>query len=90
MEPSENKITLGQLPVGGRLIVRSRVDWRVAVIARQGDEKTTLTVASAKGRCYRLSRSVEADVDLDGCIAVLRSEAADNWRENLLQLDHRW
>lgn len=90
MEPAEVIVRLSQIPIGGRLMVRSRVDWRTAVVAKHGEEKTTLAVTSAKGRCYRLFRAADAEVLIEGNVAVLSSDAADRWRENFLKLDSRW
>lgn len=90
MGPSALISTLGQLPVGGRIMVRSRIDWRTAVISKHGVEKTTLAVASAKGRCYRLFRAADSKVLIDGNVAVLSSDADDRWRENFLKPDSRW
>lgn len=90
MEPAEVIVRLSQIPIGGRLMVRSRVDWRTAVVAKHGEEKTTLAVASASGRCYRIYRSLDSLVTCDGNIAVLYSERSEPWKENMLRLDSRW
>lgn len=90
MEPAEVSTILSQMPVGGRIMVRSRIDWRTAAVSKHGEEKTTLTVASASGRCYRIYRPLDSVVRQDGCIAVLHTEIAERWRENMQQLDSRW
>ncbi|MBX3282755.1 MAG: hypothetical protein KF756_09795 [Acidobacteria bacterium] len=82
--------TLGLLPVGSRIVVRSRVDWRHAAIARIGEDKVVLTVHSPTGYSYRLRRDLDAAVGFDGAIAVLVGDYADNWRENFSPLDSRW
>ena len=82
--------TLGLLPVGSRIVVRSRVDWRQAAIARVAEGKVVLTVHSPSGYSYRLRRDLDAAVGYDGAIAVLLGDHADNWRENFSPLDSRW
>ncbi|MBV6497167.1 MAG: hypothetical protein DCC44_02460 [Acidobacteria bacterium] len=82
--------TLGLLPVGSRIVVRSRVDWRHAAIARVAEDKVVLTVHSPSGYSYRLRRGLDAEVCYDGEIAVLLSDHKDNWRKNFSPLDPRW
>ena len=82
--------TLGLLPVGSRIVVRSRVDWRHAAIARVAEGKVVLTVHSPSGYTYRLRRDLDAAVGYDGAIAGLLGDHVDNWRENSSPLDSRW
>lgn len=82
--------TLGLLPVGSRIVVRSRVDWRHAAIARVAEDKVVLTVHSPSGYSYRLRRGLDAAITYDGEIAVLLSDHKDNWRKNFSPLDPRW
>ena len=90
METTENSITLGNLPIGARLLVRSKKDWRVAVISKFSEEKATLIVCSAMGRTYRLQRRLETIVIFDGKIPLIQSELAENWRDNFTKYDLRW
>lgn len=90
METSETFITLRELPIGGRLVVRSKNDWRSAAVSKIGEEKATLTVCSPTGRTYRLRRDLETEIILDGGIAVLKIETEENWRENFSKYDVRW
>jgi len=83
-------MTLDQLAVGSRLVVRSRTDWRFAAVARIGDERVVLTVCSPKGRTYRLWRALDTEVWLEGTVPVLRYEAEDTWRDNFTVYDKRW
>lgn len=83
-------MTLAQLPLGGRLLVRSRVDWRTAVVSRISDEGITISVSSPKGRNYRLRRDPEAEVVCNGEIPYLFNEYAEAWNENFTQYDARW
>lgn len=78
------------MPVGGRVLIRSRVDWRVAVISRKNDDGITLSVASPKGRNYRIKRSPGTELTLDGAIPFLDSEYPEPWRDNFTQYDGRW
>ena len=90
METAETQITLRDLPVGARLLVRSKIDWRVAVISKFDEEKATLIVCSPLGRTYRLRRFLDAEIIFDGNIPILKTEPEENWRENLSRYDFRW
>ena len=90
MEPSETKITLSNIPLGGRLLVRSKTDWRVAVVCRIGEDKITISVASPKGYNYRLRRPLDAVVDFDGRIPYLIADTTETWRDNFTSYDVRW
>lgn len=90
MEPAKVEITLREMPIGCRLLVRSRRDWRVAVVARVVDDKIVLSVASPKGRNYRLRRDSTAVVVFDGAIPYLPHGRAEEWRDNLTGYDTRW
>ena len=90
METPETQITLRDLPVGARLLVRSKIDWRVAVISKFDEEKATLIVCSPLGRTYRLRRLLDSEIIFDGKIPILKSETEENWRENFSKYDWRW
>lgn len=90
METPETQITLRDLPIGARLIIRSKIDWRVAVISKVDEEKATLIVCSPLGRTYRLRRLLDAEIIFDGKIPILKSEIEENWRENFSKYDWRW
>jgi hypothetical protein len=90
VETSETLITLGELPTGARLLVRSKKDWRIAVVSKIGEEKVTLIVCSPLGRTYRLQRKLDALIILDGKIPLLKIETEENWRENFSKYDFRW
>lgn len=90
MEPSQTQITLDSLPIGARLLVRSKKDWRNAVISKITDEKVLLIVCSPLGRTYRLSRKANAEIIFDGKIPLLKIDSDENWRENFSQYDIRW
>jgi len=90
VESAEAQITLANIPLGGRLLVRSKTNWRVAVISRITDEHITISVASPRGSCYRLRRPIDAEIEFDGKIPFLKLESAEAWRENFSSYDVRW
>lgn len=90
MGTSGNEMNLGEFHVGARIIVRSRVDWRTAVVSRRVEDLVTLSIASPTGYNYRIRRNAEMRVELDGQIPVLHSDLADNWKDNFSRYDVRW
>lgn len=90
MEISGGSIKLSELPIGARLLYRSKTEWRFAVLSRITDEKATMIVCSPSGRTYRLNRDREAEVILDGEVPVLKCFETDSWRENFSKYDCRW
>lgn len=85
-----NQISLRELPIGGRLIVRSKKDWRVAVVSRITEEKITLIVCSPFGRTYRIHRKFDCEIIFDGKIPILKCDSEEDWRENFSAYDIRW
>jgi hypothetical protein len=99
VETAETRqITLGELPVGARLVVQCKRDWRGAVVSKFDDEKATLIVCSPSGGTYRLRRLLETSIVFDGKFPVLHNgcEEEDNdglgerWREGFVKYDWRW
>ena len=91
METPKNEITLGEFPIGGRLLVRSKKDWRVAVVSRKTEEGVvSISIASPSGYCYRIRRSVDVTVSFDGPLPYLPKENSEPWRENFTGYDIRW
>ena len=90
MEPTETEITLARIPLGGRLLVRSKKDWRTAVVSRIAEGSITISVASPRGGCYRLRRVPETLITYDGRIPYLQFDPVENWRENFSAYDVRW
>ena len=86
----ENQMTLCELPIGARILIRSKKDWRTAVVSRISEEKVTLTICSPSGRTYRLSRSLETKLIFEGKIPLIKIEEGENWRENFSKYDSRW
>lgn len=78
------------MPLGGRILIRSRVDWRTAVISRITDDGVTLSVASPKGRNYRLRRTREHAVGVVNGLHFLVSENVEKWNDNFTVYDYRW
>jgi len=90
MEAAETLNTLGSLPVGCRLLVRSRVDWRVAAVSKAAVEQIVLTVASPSGYNYRLKRDPDAAITFEGSIPILVADQGDTWHDNFSWYDIRW
>ncbi len=90
MESAKALTKLSDIPVGGRLLVRSRVDWRTAVVSRISDEVITLSVASPRGRNYRIRKTAEQAVGITNGLYFLVSETCDKWNENFAAYDSRW
>jgi hypothetical protein len=84
---TENTLTLGCLPVGARLILRCRKDWRDATVAAVALEAITLSVGSPSGHTYRVRRAPDSALSLDGSIPVLGEGA---WRAGRVSYDIRW
>jgi hypothetical protein len=86
-EETENVLMLGSLPVGARLILRCRKDWRDATVAAISLEGITLSVGSASGHTYRVRRPPDSLLFLDGSIPVLGEGC---WRAGRIRYDLRW
>ena len=80
-------LTLAMLPVGGRLILRCRKDWRDATVASVALDIVTLSVGSPSGRTYRVRRPGCAVLAFEGDIPVL---GEGSWRVGLVRYDARW
>ncbi len=90
MEAPKTKLKLNELPIGSRLIVRSRTDWRFAAVSKISEERIVLTVCSPSGRTYRLRREMDAEISIEGSIPSLVYDEPEDWRGNLGIYDHRW
>ena len=87
MEIAKTKINLRDFPIGAKLIVQCKKDWRAAVVSSITEEKITLQIYSPTGRMYRKSYATETLIDLDGIFPILGDGA---WREGLAKYDLRW
>ena len=85
--PAPGPLRLAALPVGARLILRCRADWRAATVVAVGLDAVTLSVTSPRGRTYRVRRPPDSALSLDGAIPVLGS---GSWRVGLARYDARW
>ena len=84
-------MTLGEFPIGGRLLVRSKKDWRVAVVSRKSEEgRVSISIASPSGCCYRIHRSAQVAVKVDGGIPYIPKDDSEPWRDNFSIYDSRW
>jgi hypothetical protein len=90
VEIAPNQIALRKLPVGARILIRTKKDWRAAAISSFTEEKATLIVCSPSGRTYRLFRSLETILFFEGKIPLLRIENEEDWRQNFTKYDLRW
>ena len=88
METAQTKI-LADLPIGSRLLVRSKKDWRSAVISKVIEETVTLIVSSPTGYSYRLRRNLQTEISFDGILPILEKRE-ENWRDNFCEYDVRW
>ena len=81
--------TLGSLPVGARLILRCRADWRAATVASYEPDtaRVVLNVASPNGHTYRVRRPADATLTHDGHLPIL---GEGQWRAGLARYDVRW
>jgi hypothetical protein len=81
--------TLAALPVGARLILRCRADWRTATVAffDAANGRVILNVASPGGHTYRVRRPADSPLAHDGHFPVL---GEGSWRAGLARYDVRW
>jgi hypothetical protein len=81
--------TLSSLPVGARLILRCRADWRTATVASFEPDlgRVVLNVASPNGHTYRVRRPADAALAYDGHLPIL---GEGQWRPGLARYDVRW
>ncbi len=82
--------TLAELPIGAKLILECKKDWREAIVSKRVDEKITLIVSTAKGHTYRVRRLPEEEIFFDGYFPILTKTDATDWRGNFLKCDFRW
>jgi hypothetical protein len=90
VESAETQIALNSLPIGARLLVRSRKDWRTAAVSKIVEDIVVLTVCSPTGRTYRLRRELDTEIFFEGIIPILKYDLPENWRDNFTPYDHRW
>jgi len=81
-------LTLSDLPVGARLVLRCRKDWRDATVAAVSAEMVTLSVGSPGGHTYRVRRPADSLLALDGSIPLLGE--GSGWRAGRVRYDLRW
>jgi hypothetical protein len=87
LTPGPEPPMLGSLPVGARLILRCRADWRAATVAAFEPECVVLSVASPTGHTYRVRRPFDSPLAFDGHVPVLGEGC---WRAGLARYDVRW
>ncbi|QQS32487.1 MAG: hypothetical protein IPM50_12630 [Acidobacteriota bacterium] len=89
MEPAET-LRLSDLPLGGRLLVRAKTEWRNAAISRIGDERVSISVESRRGRTYKIFRHPDTEVAKTRTLFYLICGELPDWRTNFLTPDPRW
>ncbi|HYP51999.1 MAG TPA: hypothetical protein VEQ42_00575 [Pyrinomonadaceae bacterium] len=82
--------TLGSLPVGARLVLRCRKDWRDATVAFLEPDRVVLSVNSPTGHSYRVRRPPDSLLFLDGHVPVLGEGTPLSWRAGRVRNDARW
>lgn len=84
--------TLAELPVGARLVVRCKADWRAATVSVITSECVKLLVNSPRGGTYRVRRPADATLRFDGAIPILCEEddEATRWLAEFVSYDQRW
>jgi hypothetical protein len=90
MEAAETQISLSDLPVGTRLLIRTKTDWRSAVISRVGESGVALRVCCSSGRTYRTKRASEMSVVAEQNIFRLETIVEEDWRANFAKFEMRW
>lgn len=88
-QPDPETPTLGSLPLGARLVLRCRKDWRTATVAFIDADAAlvVLSVGSPSGHTYRLRRPADSPLTFDGHVPVL---GEGQWRAGLARYDVRW
>lgn len=81
------EISLSSLPVGARIIVQTKKDWRMAVISSNSGENIILRVCSPSGGTYRKKCAAETILFFDGAFHLMGDGI---WREQFVKYDCRW
>lgn len=84
---NNDTLTLASLPVGARIILRCRKDWRGATVMASAPEAITLSVNAPSGRTYRVRRPPDTILSFDGAIPIVGEGC---WRAGFARYDTRW
>lgn len=82
--------TLASLPLGARLVIRCRKDWRTASVAAFEPACVRLNVASPAGGTYRVRRPSDSPLNFDGPVPLLGEAPPTGWRARLARYEERW
>ena len=82
--------TLSSLPVGARLVLRCRKDWRVATVSAVDPFGVRLNVASPSGHTYRVRRPADSALTFEGALPLLGEVPSAGSRVALARYDARW
>lgn len=85
---AHKKSNLRELPIGAKLLVQCKKDWRMAVVSISSEEKIVLQICSPSGRTYRKKCAIETEILYDGAFHLLGEK--NLWREQLVKYDNRW
>lgn len=83
-----NEKTLGEMPVGARLLIQCKKDWRTAVVSAVFEENIIIQVCSPSGRTYRRKFAAATILQFAGELPILGEEIL--WREQYAKYDYRW
>jgi hypothetical protein len=83
-------VTLASLPVGARLVMRCRRDWRTASVSSVEPDCVRLSVASPTGHTYRVRRPADSPLTYEGALPLLGEITPAGWRALLVRYDVRW
>lgn len=84
---SKETVRLAALPVGARLILQCRQDWRVATVISITLDSVILSVGAPSGRTYRVRRPPDSPLSFEGSLPLL---GEGPWRAGLVRYDTRW
>ncbi len=90
LEPNAETLTLAALPLGARIVLRCRADWRDATVVSVTPDRITLSVNAPSGRTYRVRRPADSPLNFDGEMPVLGDDSKGSWRAGLAHYDARW
>lgn len=86
--------SLAALPVGARLIIRCRADWRTACVSHSTSERITIIIHSPRGGTYRIRRPPDTPLQFDNSIPILNITDAEcrraTWLGGMAIYDVRW
>jgi hypothetical protein len=80
-------MTLAELHIGSKLLLRCKTDWRDATVVAIREERVTLLVCSPTGYSYKVRKDADEELDFHGDIPLL---GEGDWKEEIARYDVRW